>query len=269
MRTVQTGPAIGLVGQLGLLVVLAGQVSLSIPAWLVGITCGVVTCSALRRALAGSGAVGLGPADWVTLVRASLVGCVAALTVDSLVASVPVSLLVGLATLALVLDAVDGWLARRTATASALGARFDMETDAFLIFVLSVYVAQSLGLWVLAIGLARYVYVAAGWLLPWLRRPVRPRYWAKVVAAVQGIVLTFAASGVLPDRFSRAALAVALGLLGESFGRDVWWLWRSRRVDPVPARDLRGLRTGAAGVATGLPSCSCGSRSSLRTSSGT
>ena len=36
-----------------------------------------------------------------------------------------------------------------------------MEVDAFLILVLSVYVAQSLGAWVLAIGLARYVFVAA------------------------------------------------------------------------------------------------------------
>ena len=127
-----------------------------------------------------------------------------------------------------------------------------MEVDAFLILVLSVYVAQSLG----ALG-ARHRAGAvrcssqpAG-CCPWLRRPVRPRYWAKVVAAIQGIVLTVAASGVLPHRFSQAALAVALALLGESFGRDVWWLWRSRRVDPVPARDLRGLRTGAAGVATG------------------
>ena len=103
---------------------------------------------------------------------------------------------------ALVLDDVDGRVARRTGTASPLGARFDMEVDAFLILVLSVYVARSVGSWVLAIGLARYAYVAAGWVLPWLREPVPPRYWGKVVAAIQGIVLTIAASGVLPVRCS-------------------------------------------------------------------
>ena len=27
-------------------------------------------------------------------------------------------------------------------------------------------------------------------------------------------------------------LAASLALLGESFGRDVWWLWRQRRVEP-------------------------------------
>ena len=74
--------------------------------------------------------------------------------------------LVGLTSLALVLDAVDGRVARGTETVSALGGRFDMEVDAFLIFVLSVYVAQSVGVWVLALGAARYVFVAAGWLLP-------------------------------------------------------------------------------------------------------
>ena len=35
------------------------------------------------------------------------------------------------------LDLVDGWVARRTGTASPFGARFDLETDAALILVLS------------------------------------------------------------------------------------------------------------------------------------
>ena len=52
--------------------------------------------------------------------------------------------------------------------------------------------------WVLAIGAARYVFLAAGWLLPWMRAPLPPRYWRKVVAATQGITLTVAAADVLP-----------------------------------------------------------------------
>ena len=46
-------------------------------------------------------------------------------------------------------------------TTSPLGARFDMEVDAFLILVLSVYVGRTIGAWVLAIGVARYAFVAA------------------------------------------------------------------------------------------------------------
>ena len=167
---------------------------------------------------------GLGPADWVTLTRATLAVGVAALVVDSFVRAVPVRLLVALAAVALVLDAVDGWVARRTRT-TAVGARLDAEVDAFLILVLSLYAAPVVGAWVLAIGAARYAFGAAGWLKPWLRAPLPPRYWRKVVAATQGIMLTVAAAGVLSPSASTAGLVVALALLTESFGRDVWWLW--------------------------------------------
>ncbi len=89
-------------------------------------------------------------------------------------------------------------------------------------------VAPSTGWWVLAIGAARYAFVAARWVLPWLDAAAPPRYWGKVVAAVQGIVLTVAAAGVLPAVLVDAALVVALALLAESFGHEVWWLWRHR-----------------------------------------
>ncbi|WP_340537787.1 CDP-alcohol phosphatidyltransferase family protein [Nocardioides sp. GXZ039] len=181
------------------------------------------------------GHVRLGPADRVTAVRAGLACVVAILTVRGLVdplSAKTAAVLVGVSAVALLLDAVDGYVARRTGTASAFGARFDMETDAFLIAVLSVYVAPSLGWWVLAIGAMRYAYVALGRALPWLRRPTPPRYWAKVVAAIQGIALTVAASGVLPEPAVRLALVVALLLLLESFGHDVLWQWR-HRADPA------------------------------------
>jgi hypothetical protein len=99
-----------------------------------------------------------------------------------------------------------------------------------LILVLSVYVAQSVGPWVLAIGAARYAVWAAGWALPWMRRPVPPRHWRKPVAAIQGIVLTAAVANPLPGVVINVAIAVAMILLAESFGRDVVWQWRQQRV---------------------------------------
>ena len=165
-----------------------------------------------------------GPANQVTLSRALLSAGVALMVGLSFVAPVPAALVVGTATLALVLDWVDGQVARRTGTVTAFGARFDMEVDAFLILVLSVDVARSLGPWVLAIGLARYALLAAEQVWPWLRQPVPPRYWRKVVAAIQGVVLTVVASGLLPLAPAAVAVAGALLLLAESFGRDVLWL---------------------------------------------
>jgi phosphatidylglycerophosphate synthase len=217
---------IGLLGQIVLLTALAATVGLGPAGWLVGIGCGVVTCVALSRGLNLYRARALGPADRVTLTRATLVGGVTALTVDSLYRQVPLAVLVAVAIVALSLDFVDGRVARYTGTASALGARFDMEVDAFLLLVFSVYLSRPFGAWVLAIGAMRYAFVVAGWLLPWMRATLPPRFWRKTVAAIQGIVLVVATAGVLPWPVTAAALAVSLVLLVESFGHDIAWLWR-------------------------------------------
>ncbi len=230
MRTVRTGPALGLLVQAVLLATLAVTVGLGAAGWLAGIAYGAVTCAGLTGGMRRSGQPELGPADRVTLTRATLVGGVTALTVDSFDRYPPVPVLVTLATVALVLDAIDGQVARRTGTVTELGARFDMEVDASLLLVLSVHVARPLGVWVLGIGLMRYAFVAAVWVLPWMRAVLPPRYWRKVVAATQGIVLVVATAEILPVPLAEIAVAAALALLVESFGRDVLWLWQHRPV---------------------------------------
>jgi len=232
--TPRTGPVIGLLAQVVMLAALAATVGLGAAGWLVGAGYGVVMCAVLTWGLDRSGTDGFGPADRVTLTRATLVGGVAALAVDSLDRPVPVPVLVSLAIVALALDAVDGRVARSTGTATAFGARFDMEVDAFLLLTLSVYCARPFGSWVLAIGGMRYAFVLAVRLLPWMRATLPPRYWRKVVAATQGIVLVVATAGALPRSLVVTALVVSLALLVESFGRDVAWL-RQHRTVPAPA----------------------------------
>ena len=234
MRARQGGPAAGLIAQVLLLAVLAATVGLGAAGWVVGLACAVTMAAALARALVRAPRERLGPASWVTLVRATLTVGVAALVADSFAGDAPVGLLVALSAVALGLDLIDGWLARRTGTESGLGARFDGEVDAFLLLVLSVYVASGFGGWVLLIGAARYVFLVGEWLLPWLRAPLPARRWRKVVTAVQGVVLTVAAAGVLPRAVMEALLVAALVALAVSFGECVWWLWRRR--DTVPAQ---------------------------------
>ncbi|WP_176710580.1 CDP-alcohol phosphatidyltransferase family protein [Micromonospora sediminicola] len=224
----RTDPFAGAILQVGVLAGLHGTVGLGRYGWLAGLLCGVVMVAALSHGLRRSGGRRLGPADWVTLSRATLAGGVTALVVDSFSRPVSVPALVGLTAVALALDWVDGQVARRTGTVSALGARFDMEADSFLVLVLCVHVADQVGPWVLVIGAMRYAFVAAGWVLPWLNGTLPPRYWRKTVAAVQGIVLAVVAADVLPAPLAVAAVVGALALLVESFGRDVWWLWRHR-----------------------------------------
>jgi phosphatidylglycerophosphate synthase len=213
-----------------LLAALSAQVGLGPAAWVAGTAYGVGLCGLLTAATRRAGTGTLGPAGLVTSARAVLVGGVTALVAERLwggdVRTVP---LVVIATAALILDGVDGPVARRTGTASALGARFDVEVDSILVLVLSVHVAVLLDPWVFVIGAMRYAFVAAGWALLWLRSPLPTSFSAKAVAALQGIVLVVAAADVLPRSLAAALVGVALALLIWSFTRSVMWLWRNAR----------------------------------------
>lgn len=221
-------PTVGLVAQFVVLTVLVVGADMGFVGWLAGSVYALATWTLLSQALDRSGIGRWGPADSVTLARATLVGGAAALVADSFVAPVALPILVGAAAAALVLDAVDGQVARRTGTTSRLGARFDMETDAFLVLVLSVFVAGSLGWWVLAIGLPRYAFGAAAQAWPWLRGSLPERRSRKSVAAAQGTVLVVASAAVVPVPVMVAVVVSTLALLGWSFARDIAWLWRYR-----------------------------------------
>src|SRR6266487_4760704 len=99
----QLGPPAGLVGTLLLLAVLARTVGLGGAGWLVGLAGGLTLNVALGRALWRDPSAGLGPASWVTLIRATLAVGVAALTAASFERDVAVATLVTLASIALAL----------------------------------------------------------------------------------------------------------------------------------------------------------------------
>lgn len=235
MQKVHLAPLASVVAGLVGLILVALVAPLSAAGWATGLAYLLASNALLARGLHRRAMSSFGPANAATAIRSTLVALIAALVATSFTAPIPVTLLIVLASIALALDAVDGWLARRTHSESELGARFDMEVDAFLLLVLSAYVAQSLGGWVLTIGLLRYAFVAAGWVLPWMRATLPPRYWRKVVTAVSGIALIAAASGVLPPVANLAVTLIALALLLESFGRDVLWLAVHRRTPTISA----------------------------------
>jgi phosphatidylglycerophosphate synthase len=245
VQKVHLAPVWSVVAGVAGLAVIAAFGALSAGGWVAGLLYLVASNLLLARGLRRGGAIRFGPANIATSARSTLVGMITALVATSLTAPIPVPILIGLTVPALALDAVDGWLARRTRTASELGARFDMEVDAFLILVLSVYVSQRIGWWVLMIGLMRYALAVAGWLAPWLRATVPPRYWRKVVAAFAGIALAIAASGWFPLWADYVVTLVALGLLIESFGRDIVWLFLQHRDAAINAGAPAGAGMGA------------------------
>ena len=223
-----TGPLAGFAGLLVLLGVLAAVIGLDVADWVTGVVSGAGLAALLARALAHHRRDGLGPADRVTLARAVLACGVAALTADSFGGQAPVAILVTLSTIALVLDGVDGQIARRTGTASAFGARFDMEVDALLILALSMLAWRfdKAGVWVIASGAMRYAFVAAGLCWRWLEAPLPPSRRRKTVCVVQLAALTIILLPVVTPPLSTAIAAGALAALTGSFLVDTLWLWQ-------------------------------------------
>jgi len=142
--------------------------------------------------------------------------------------------------LATVLDGVDGYLARRQGLTSEFGARFDMETDAFLILLLSAaaFTLGKAGIWVMLSGALRYLYVAAGLIWPVIATPLPPSQRRKLVCVVQIAALTLMVAPVVVPPLSTAIAFAALALLVYSFAVDVLWTLRhgaSNRESPGPS----------------------------------
>ena len=169
-----------------------------------------------------------GAANLVTALRATLAVMIASWLVRPAAGSMWLVIL--LTAVFAGLDGVDGWLARRTGTTSEFGARFDMETDAALILVLSLLVWQTgkAGPWVLLCGLMRYLFVAAGYLLPWMAAPLSPTWRGKTVAVLQFLGLGIALAPPLLPPASRLVAAATVGALCWSFAVDIRRLWMGK-----------------------------------------
>jgi phosphatidylglycerophosphate synthase len=172
----------------------------------------------------------VGPANLVTTARAVFV----ALVVGSIgePASPAVAATAAVAALAAtIMDGIDGWMARRTGMASRFGARFDMEIDALLILALAILTWQhgKAGAWVVLSGLLRYGFVAAGWLLPQMRRPLLDSRRRQTICVIQVAGLIIALDPLVAPPASEVIASAALAALVYSFAVDTLWLLSDRR----------------------------------------
>ncbi len=182
----------------------------------------------LIRALPGSHRSGrMGAANQVTLFRGALVALLAGLWGEQ-ASSLTSAVAVAVATAVIVLDGVDGRLARHLGTASGFGARFDMETDAAFVAVLAVLVWQfgKAGPWVLLSGLMRYLFAAVAAGVPRLQRPVPSTMRGKTIAVLQMLALMVALAPFCDRPASAWVAAAGLTALMLSFALDVAWLLR-------------------------------------------
>ena len=170
-----------------------------------------------------------GPANRTTLARGVAICLLAGLIGHDGPAEALAWPVAAAAAIALVLDGVDGWIARRRQCASPFGARFDMELDAVFLLVLSILALQAgkAGPWVLAIGLMRYLFVLAGLIWKPLTGDLPPSQRRRVVCGFQGAVLVAALMPVVPAWLSGGLIGFALIALSWSFWMDTSWLMRN------------------------------------------
>ena len=177
----------------------------------------------------------LGAGNVLTILRGLAIALLAGFLLiprpDGLLAWVPGLLYIA----AITADYFDGYLARITNQATALGADLDMEFDALgmLTVTLLASLYGQVPVWYVAVGLARYLFVVGLWQrrrrgLP--LHPIPPSAQRRINAGLQmgfmGIILlpVFA-----PPATTLAAPIFAAALFA-SFARD--WLVVSGRLDP-------------------------------------
>jgi phosphatidylglycerophosphate synthase len=207
---------------------------------LTGVSLDVMMAALLSSLIAGGGVVWLArkrraPLGWanqVTLARLVLVSVLASALLQPTLYASAGWWLTGVALLGLVLDGLDGWLARRLGESSAFGARFDMEVDAALILILSIglWMSSELGSWVLLLGAMRYGFVLSASVWPWLDAPLPPSFRRKLVCVWQVCALILALIPISGLLMQQLVLLAALAGLVYSFAVDVRWLWARRAV---------------------------------------
>lgn len=146
-------------------------------------------------------------------------------------------LLIPIAIVAALLDALDGQVARATGSVSAFGARLDMEADALFILILSVLLwhIDKTGGWVIASGALRYAFIAAGLAVPALRAEPPPSRRRQTICVIQVVALIVALAPIVPPLAASLLAGVSLALLVCSFAIDIVWLLRRRDADTAPA----------------------------------
>jgi phosphatidylglycerophosphate synthase len=207
---------------LALIAAACGVLRLTWPAALVGAASLLLHLFKELRAATGPGPVHIGAANAVTLARLGLV-VVIGLRLETEAGPLAAGLILAV----FLLDGIDGRIARSTGTTSELGARFDMETDALLVLVsaLGLYASGRLGAFVLVPGVLRYAYVLALALVPRLRGEAPRSLLGRYAFALMVVSLALSAWPLFPQH-ALLALVASLGIVA-SFGRSVYWSWRS------------------------------------------
>ena len=164
---------------------------------------------------------GYGPGNWVTLIR--LIGLLFLLFFYNRLDPFLIGIL---ALIIIALDAVDGYVARKTNTVSEFGAWFDMETDAFYVALMGVIIYQSglIGPWILLPGFLRYFYSLGVWVFNATEKQETSSKIGKYIAGFMFVSLPL--PFIIPINIASVVLMLASAAIIFSFGRSTYLLIR-------------------------------------------
>lgn len=169
-----------------------------------------------------------GWANFITCVRAAF----ASVLVGALITA-PATIgswgLPCLAAVALALDGLDGYVARRLGASSSFGHHFDREVDAALVLILTMllWLSGKIGIWIVAAGLMRYLLLGAGLVWPTIAQHLPESRLRSIVCAVLIGALLLCLTPVVEGVLATAVAGAALSALTLSFAKDLIWLLKN------------------------------------------
>ncbi len=155
--------------------------------------------------------------NWITLIKlCSTVGLIFLFPkAEPVLISVVCFTIIGI-------DVLDGFMARKLQQTSEFGAIFDAESDAFYVLVCSVGVClfYEMPLWILFMGLIRYLYEIPVFFLK--KKESKPKKGRSIYAILAGIVFILIAISFVLGTYQFHALVAANIILAYSFSRGFY-----------------------------------------------
>lgn len=129
----------------------------------------------------------------------------------------------------ILLDVLDGYLARKYEQTSEFGRVFDMEIDAFFVNGLGLYFlfTTEIGYLILLPGLLRYAYRLVVWLIPQPGYQESKKFYAAALAGVNFVLIVLAV--ITPTPVQTFVLFISVGLVTLSFSVSFYEFFRHAR----------------------------------------
>jgi phosphatidylglycerophosphate synthase len=140
-----------------------------------------------------------------------------------------------IAFLALCLDGVDGYIARRFNEQNSFGEMFDQDADTLLMLTLSIslYLNKDVPMIVLLIPTYRYLFLISMTKYKWMKCDLPESYYRKISCTLSTFLLIICHSQYIKDISLSYLVLISLFVITFSFAKDILWLYKRERYENI------------------------------------